>query len=183
MEFTGKNTRVGCQFLLQGIFPTQGWNLNLLCLLYWQVDSSPPCHLGSAIRITSKACWNVRHWAPSSGFLTQQVSAEAKSLLLNTFPGDSDAACVRTTLNHKPSTASLAWAAKASERPLLRRCLPGGSWVSMAQPCCPHLLSPRRSQEEMQVSQPRLLSWHNPPCCPCDDLRLWSASPWLVTIF
>ena len=27
-----------CQFLLQGIFPTQGLNL---CLLHWQADSSP----------------------------------------------------------------------------------------------------------------------------------------------
>ena len=26
----GKNTRVGCQLLLQGIFPTQGLNLSLL---------------------------------------------------------------------------------------------------------------------------------------------------------
>ena len=31
----GKNTEVGCHFLLQGIFPTQGSNL---CLLHWQVD-------------------------------------------------------------------------------------------------------------------------------------------------
>ena len=31
----GKNTRVGCHFLLQGIFLTQGLNL---CLLNWQVD-------------------------------------------------------------------------------------------------------------------------------------------------
>ena len=30
MEFPGKNTGVGCHFLLQGIFPTQGSNLNLL---------------------------------------------------------------------------------------------------------------------------------------------------------
>ena len=29
----GKNTGVGCHFLLQGIFPTQGLNLGLLCLL------------------------------------------------------------------------------------------------------------------------------------------------------
>ena len=35
----GKNTGVGCHFLLQGIFPTQGWNLHLLCLLLWQADS------------------------------------------------------------------------------------------------------------------------------------------------
>ena len=30
----GKNTRVGCHVLLQGIFPS-----GLLCLLHWQVDS------------------------------------------------------------------------------------------------------------------------------------------------
>ena len=29
----GKNTGAGCHFLLQGIFPTQGSNLHLLCLL------------------------------------------------------------------------------------------------------------------------------------------------------
>ena len=29
----GKNTGVGCHALFQGIFPTQGWNLHLLCLL------------------------------------------------------------------------------------------------------------------------------------------------------
>ena len=32
----GKNSGVGCHFLLQGIFPTQGLNLHLL---YWQADS------------------------------------------------------------------------------------------------------------------------------------------------
>ena len=30
---------VGYRFLLQGIFPTQGLNLHLLCLLHWQVGS------------------------------------------------------------------------------------------------------------------------------------------------
>ena len=46
----GKNTGVGCQFLLQGIFPTQGSNL---CLLHWQADFFffffflPLSHLGS----------------------------------------------------------------------------------------------------------------------------------------
>ena len=29
-DFSGKNTRVGCHFLLQGIFPTQGSNPHLL---------------------------------------------------------------------------------------------------------------------------------------------------------
>ena len=30
MDFLGRNTGVGCHFLLQGIFPTQGLNLDLL---------------------------------------------------------------------------------------------------------------------------------------------------------
>ena len=37
----GKNTGVGCHALLQGIFPTQRWKPCLLCLLHWQVGSSP----------------------------------------------------------------------------------------------------------------------------------------------
>ena len=37
----GKDTGVGCHFLLQGIFLTQGSNLRLLCLLHWQVGSLP----------------------------------------------------------------------------------------------------------------------------------------------
>ena len=34
-------TGVGCRFLLQGIFSTQGLNPSLLPLLQWQVDSFP----------------------------------------------------------------------------------------------------------------------------------------------
>ena len=37
---------MGCHFLLQGIFPTQGLNLSLLYLLHWQVGSVPLSHLG-----------------------------------------------------------------------------------------------------------------------------------------
>ena len=37
-DYPGKNTGVSCHFLLQGIFPTQGSNLCLLCLLHWQAD-------------------------------------------------------------------------------------------------------------------------------------------------
>ena len=43
----GKNTGVGCHFLLQGIIRTQGLNPGLLCLLHWQADSLPLRHLGS----------------------------------------------------------------------------------------------------------------------------------------
>ena len=44
-NFPGKNTGVGCHFLLQGSFPTQGLNLHLLHLLHWQADSLPLSHL------------------------------------------------------------------------------------------------------------------------------------------
>jgi len=43
-DFPGKNTEVGCHFLLQGIFLTQGLNP---CLLPWQADSLLLSHLGS----------------------------------------------------------------------------------------------------------------------------------------
>ena len=43
----GKITAVGCHFLLQGIFPTQGSNPCLLHLLCWQAHSVPLWYLGS----------------------------------------------------------------------------------------------------------------------------------------
>ena len=43
-DFSGKNTEVGCHFLLRGIFLTQGLNP---CLLHWQARSSPLSHQGS----------------------------------------------------------------------------------------------------------------------------------------
>jgi len=46
-DFPGKNTGVGCHFLIQGIFLTQGSNPHLLCLLPWQADSLPPRKLAT----------------------------------------------------------------------------------------------------------------------------------------
>ena len=51
MRFRDNNTGVGCHFLLQGIFLTQGLNPCLLCLLHWQVYSSPLGPTGSPICI------------------------------------------------------------------------------------------------------------------------------------
>ena len=39
MGVSCKNTGVGCPALLQGIFPTQGSNPRLFCLLHWRVGS------------------------------------------------------------------------------------------------------------------------------------------------
>ena len=44
MGFSGKNIKVGCHFLLQGIFLTQESNP---CLLHWQVASLPTEPAGS----------------------------------------------------------------------------------------------------------------------------------------
>ena len=52
LGFSGKNIGVGCHILLQGIFATQGLNLNPLCLLLWQGDSLPQeCIKGSHLSI------------------------------------------------------------------------------------------------------------------------------------
>ena len=49
MDFPDKNTGVGCHLFLQGIFPTQGSNLHLLCFLHWQANSLPLGYLRSQI--------------------------------------------------------------------------------------------------------------------------------------
>ena len=49
-DSTGKNTGVGCDFLLQGIFLTQGWTPHLL---HCQVDFLPRNHLGSPLNANS----------------------------------------------------------------------------------------------------------------------------------
>ena len=47
-NFPGKNTYgIGCHFLLQGIFLTQGSKPHFFHLLHWQADSLPMGHLGS----------------------------------------------------------------------------------------------------------------------------------------
>ena len=47
-NFPGKNTGVGCHFLLQGIFLTQGSNLGLL---HWQAGSLPLAIPGKPLRV------------------------------------------------------------------------------------------------------------------------------------
>ena len=51
----GRNTRVGSHFLLQSIVLTRGLNRHLLP---WQMDPSPPCHMGRLLAATpTSACW------------------------------------------------------------------------------------------------------------------------------
>ena len=78
-DFPGKNTGVGCHFLLQGIVPTQG---SSLCLLHWQVDSLPlnhrEAHLKNEVKSLSRVQLLATSWAvacqtpPSLGFSRQE---------------------------------------------------------------------------------------------------------------
>ena len=61
-DLPGKNTGVGCHFLLQGIVPIQGLNPSLLCLLHWQVGSLPLVPPGKPI--------NFEHFLLLSFFFT-----------------------------------------------------------------------------------------------------------------
>ena len=72
MEFSGKNTGMDCHVLLRdlrdlpGIFLTQGLNLHLLCLLYWQVYSLPLRHLGSPwVKVESARFLHCKDFFPS----------------------------------------------------------------------------------------------------------------------
>ena len=58
-NFPGKNTVVGCHFLFQGIFLTQG---SSPCLLHWQADSLPLSHQGSPIESLTRPILN--QWLP-----------------------------------------------------------------------------------------------------------------------
>ena len=49
-----RNIGVGCHFLLQGIFLTQGSNLSLQRLLNWQEHSLPLSHLEALPRICAQ---------------------------------------------------------------------------------------------------------------------------------
>ena len=57
-HFPGKNTGVGCHFLLQGTYLAQEWDLHFLSLLHWQVDSLPLAPAGKPrkYKVTFKNC-------------------------------------------------------------------------------------------------------------------------------
>ena len=63
-DFLGENNGVGCHFLLQGIFLTQGPNPSLL---YWQVDSLPLSHLGGPWGTSSGSSHRPYHKRPCEG--------------------------------------------------------------------------------------------------------------------
>ena len=63
---------MGCYALLQGVFPTQGLNPHLLCLLHWQGSSLPLSHQGSSPRRYACGQRHVKRW-PTSLIIKVQV--------------------------------------------------------------------------------------------------------------
>ena len=67
MDFPGKNTGVGCHFLLQGIFPNQGSNPSLLhcrqILYHLSHQGIPKVKFKEIPRVLSDAFQRLSHWA------------------------------------------------------------------------------------------------------------------------
>ena len=75
-DFPSKIARVGCYFLLQGIFPTQG---SIPGLLHWQVDSLPLSHQGCPLcaylpSSSSYFMWGVFLWVELDQVLHLQTA-------------------------------------------------------------------------------------------------------------
>ena len=66
--FSGKNTVAGCHFLLQRIFPTQGWNF---CLLQCRQILYPLSHQGTSKRVKEVgSIWHLTSWIRIAFHLT-----------------------------------------------------------------------------------------------------------------
>ena len=91
MEFSRQEYWNGVPFLLQEIIPAQRWNLSLLGLLHWQVDSLPLVPPGKPISSMSWSVsrsvvtpWTVAHQSsPSMEFSRQEYWSEWHSCPLN----------------------------------------------------------------------------------------------------
>ena len=139
----GKNTGVGCHFLLQGIFPAQGSNS---CLRHWQEDSLPLCHLGAdwsgrkefiqgdwhSHRVTTS--WkHMRHTSPAP--LSTLASLPAPPPHRSTLPrGESSQSVLPVFPTKTMSTGSTAEALQESKRPESAQWRPatwtqGGKWT------------------------------------------------------
>ena len=59
-DFPGKNPGVDCHFLLQGVFPTQGFNSCLLCLLHCRQILYLLSYQGSPGDMFSVKCFNIQ---------------------------------------------------------------------------------------------------------------------------
>ena len=148
----GKNTRLGCHALLQRIFPTQGSDPCLLCLLRWQAGSLPLVPPGSPshrLVQVAQSCQSLCHsmdcpWN-SPG---QNTGVGSLSLLQGIFPTQGSnpgllyCRQILHQLSHKGSPRILEWVAypfsRGSSRPRNWTgisCNAGGFFTNWARDC------------------------------------------------
>ena len=70
-DFPGKNTGVGCHFLLQGIFPTQGLNTGLL---HWRQILYHLSHQGSPVSARCPSLITAAQICPQTVRFSQEVT-------------------------------------------------------------------------------------------------------------
>ena len=93
MGFSRQEYGVVCHALLQGVFPTQGLNTPLLCLLHWQAGSSPPVPPGKPQNIYPYGVSNQLSESILSGHVRWSKAIPSGSL--TTFP------CSGATQRHR----------------------------------------------------------------------------------
>ena len=91
MDSPGKNTGVGCHFLLQGIILTQGLNPCLLHLLHWQASSLP---LALPIKCYQRAQKPVGEVQCKYAGATLWNEFNSRSLLTVGYEGPSESLCL-----------------------------------------------------------------------------------------
>ena len=103
----GKNTGVGCHALFQGIFPIQGSNPCLLCLLLWQAGSLPLASSGKP--------WWPTHLITKHSDMLLSFTAPFESLFstkLLTFPHSALLSSPLSFLSHAQVSWFLPWTEK-----------------------------------------------------------------------
>ena len=82
MGFSKQEYGEGCHAFFQGIFPTQGLKLRLLCLLYWQADSLPLMPPGKPEVIltvlTNPLCTNIQFPSVLQNRLSRRFKSKVK---------------------------------------------------------------------------------------------------------
>ena len=94
-------TGVGCHFLLQGVFPTQGSNPHLL---HWQVDSLPLSHQRSPYLCFTIEETKLQSWVTSLGFIAGKwlIQELHKCLFNSKIYGLSLMCLIRRWIKHTP---------------------------------------------------------------------------------